>query len=412
VSKNTFLNNKLVSKTNIAIILAILAMLGFLVYRPLNSAATTLFGINALWNINPKHWLRQKWWWCCVIWVATYAITYFWSTDMHSWNERIDIKLPFLLLPLSFALLPKFSTKQLFILTISIAFMLLVGAGYSTYFYIKSSAYYIHQYEFSGTLPTPAESDHIVFSLCISLFIVWSVYFFPYIKTVYWKWFIAITAILLGLYLHLLSAKTGLVTLYIFLFSWVIYLIIKKNRMMAFGVIAALAIFSFFAWNYIPTFRQKILYVKYTYILYRQGEITGNYSDMGRVVSDKIAIRLIEEHPLRGVGAGDILEEMKKGYDRWYPQIKEEQRLFPHNQFLSSGVGCGILSIVMLAIVAIFPMLSITKSRQGFFSFVIALMLFVPLLVEPFLEIQFGVFVYLFFLLWIWCIPITPAEQE
>lgn len=412
MNKNTFLNNKLASKSNIAIILAILSVFGFLFYRPVNSVATTLFGINALWGINPKQWLKQRWWWICVLWVATYAITYFWTSDMHSWHERIDVKLPFLLLPVSFALLPRFSTRQLLVLTIAMAVMFLAGTGYSSYFFIKSSAYYVNQYGYSGVLPTPVENDHICFSLAISLFVTWSVYFFPYIKSMGWRWFMGITIGLLSVYLHLLSAKSGLLAWYVFIVCWILYMVLKKNKWIGLGMIILFATFSILAWKYIPTFRQRMGYVQYTYQMYKQGERTGNYSDMGRIISDDIAVKLIKEHPIKGVGAGDILEEMGNGYDRWYPQVKEEQRLFPHNQFLSSAVGCGIPSLIVLIVLVFYPMFYIKKNRQGFFAFVVSCMLLIPLLVEPFLEIQFGVFVYLFFLLWIWRVPILPAAQE
>lgn len=412
MNKNTFLNNKLLSKSNIAIFLAILSVLGFLVSRPLNSVATILFGINALWGINPKQWLKQKWWWICVLWVASYAITYFWTTDMHSWHERIDVKLAFLLLPISFALLPRFSIKQFTILTFALAILFLAGAGYSISFLVRSYHYYIDKYWFSAVLPTPVENDHICFSVAIALFVVWSVYFFPYLKGRVAKVLLALTIAILSIYLHILSAKSGLLAWYVFIVMWLFYMVIKKNRLLGLGMIIMFSAFSYFAWNYIPTLRQKVGYVRYSIEMYEQGERTGNFSDVGRIISDDIAVKIIKEHPFTGVGAGDILEEMDKGYDRWYPQVKKENRLFPHNQFLSAAVGCGVLSLIVLLVLVIYPMFSINKNRQGFFATIVSLMLLIPLLAEPFLEIQFGVFVYLFFLLWIWCVPIQPQVQE
>jgi len=189
-------------------------------------------------------------------------------------------------------------------------------------------------------------------------------------------------------------------------------MVVKRNRLLGIGMIIACISFSIFAWNYIPTFRQRIGYVQYTYEMYKGGNRTGDYSDLGRVISYKIAIRLIKEHPIAGVGAGDILDEMKKGYDKWYPDIKDEQRLYPHNEFLTSGLGSGILSMLIFAILALYPLFRIKKGRKGFFTFAAAFVLLIPLMVEPFLEIQFGVFVYLFFLLWIWKIDIVPANEH
>ena len=45
------------------------------------------------------------------------------------------------------------------------------------------------------------------------------------------------------------------------------------------------------------------------------------------------------------------------------------------------------------------PLFEIRKDRQGFFFFTVWLILFIQLMIEPVLEVQFGVFVYLFFLI-------------
>lgn len=400
VSKNKFLNDKLLSKSNIALLLALLMVLGLLVARDLCSITTILFGLNALRDINPKRWLKNKWWLLGLCWVGMYAITYFWSTDHHSWHERFDTKLPVLFLPLAFGFLPKFNIKQLQAFTIGVGLMMLMGIGYSTWFYVSRPAYYIHEYNFSNILPTLVENDHICFSLSVALFTGWCVYVFPYLQSKAVKWFTGITIVLCSVFLHLLSAKSGLVAWYLLVLGWSIYVGLKKSKWLGLGMVACFVLFVALAFRYVPTFQQRISYVKYTYDVYKGGNITGDYSDMGRMISYDIALKLIKQHPLTGVGAGDILEEMKKGYDQWYPQVKEEQRLFPHNQFLTIALGCGIPAVLLFIGWLLWPVLRIKKSREGAFFLITWTMLLVPLLVEPFLEIQFGVFVYLFFLLW------------
>ena len=400
VSKNKFLNHKLLSKSNIAVGLALLMILGLLVSRGLCTIATMLFGLNGLWRINPKNWLKNKWWLLGVCWVAAYAITYFWSADHHSWHERFDTKLPFLFLPLAFGFLPRFNIRQLQTFTIGTALMILMGVGYSTWFFLSAPAYYVHEYNFSNILPTLVENDHICFSLSVALFTAWCVYVFPLLHGKAAKWFIGITIGVCSAFLHLLSAKSGLVAWYLMVLGWSIYVGLKKSKWLGLSMLVCFVLFVFLAFRYVPTFQQRISYVRYTYEVYKNGNITGDYSDMGRMISYDIAIKLIKKHPLTGVGAGDILEEMKKGYDKWYPQVKEEQRLFPHNQFLTIALGCGLLAVLIFIVWLIWPLIHLEKSRAGAFFLITWIMLLVPLLVEPFLEIQFGVFVYLFFLLW------------
>ncbi|MBA3829443.1 MAG: O-antigen ligase family protein [Taibaiella sp.] len=385
---------------------------GFLVWRPLNSICTILFGINALRSIHPKEWIKQKWWLLGVCWVGMYALTYFWSTDIYSWHERFDTKLPVLLLPLGFAFLPRFSIKQLQIFTVAVSLMMLAGAAYSAYFFVQSSSYYINEYGQSQVLPTPVENDHICFSIGIAVVVAWCVSIFPYLVSKAVRWLAVVTIVLLSVFLHLLAAKSGLVAWYVFVLGWCIYVAIRKNKLVGIGMIVAGVLFVVAAFRYVPTFRNKIGYVEYTYGLYKSGSRTGDYSDMGRVISYDIAVKLIKEHPWGGVGAGDILEAMKGGYDRWYPQVKEEQRLFPHNQFLTIALGCGLPAVLLFIAWLLYPLVYVPKTRAGIFFIITWCMLLVPLLVEPFLEIQFGVFVYLFFVLWQRQLAIKELEPE
>ena len=135
-------------------------------------------------------------------------------------------------------------------------------------------------------------------------------------------------------------------------------------------------------------------------MLYQRGEMSGMYSDMGRLISYDIALKEITKHPLTGVGAGDMFDEVKKGYAQWYPDVTESRKLLPHNQFMLVALGCGLLTFVIFCVWVFMPFGIVQKNREGFFLLSTIIILLVPLMEEPTLEIQFGVFVYLFFLLW------------
>ena len=120
---------------------------------------------------------------------------------------------------------------------------------------------------------------------------------------------------------------------------------------------------------------------------------------MGRLISYDIALKLTKENMAYGTGMGDVLDEMKKGYDRWYPQVLDHQRLVPHNQFMLVALGLGIVGLLVFCIWVCVPLGRLKQNREGFFFFITWLVLLIPLMVEPMLEVQYGVFVYLFFLL-------------
>jgi O-antigen ligase len=114
---------------------------GFLVSRVALSISMFLFGINAIRDIPPRQWLRQKWWLLGLAWVGVYALSWFWSADKATWGTRLEVKLPFLLLPLAFAFMAPFTRKQKEQLTVTIALMMLATALYSIFFLVRDPAY-------------------------------------------------------------------------------------------------------------------------------------------------------------------------------------------------------------------------------------------------------------------------------
>jgi O-antigen ligase len=394
VNKSSFLNNK----TNIAIICILGMFAGFLISRAFLSFFTFAFGVNALYNIHPKNWLRQKWWLAGAAWVAIYALTWFWSDDKANWGTRIEVKMPFLLLPLAFAFLPRFSARQLQVLTISLGCLLMVSACYSVSFFIRDPAYYIHEYRQSHILPTLPKDDHIRTSTAIALFIAWSMYAWPFITGKAARWFIAISDILLAIFLHLLAAKSGLLSFYLFVAAWGVYLAVAKKKVVGFAIIVAIPLLYFGAIRFIPTFRERAHYIDFTMYMLKSGDKTG-IGDINRLMSYKTAVDLIEQHPLTGVGTGDMMTEMTKEYNRLYPEVSKENILLPHNQFLIVALGCGIPAMILFIVWVFMPLTLLRRNRESFFLLIIWIILLLQLMIEPVFEVQFGVFIYLVFLL-------------
>ena len=175
---------------------------GFLISRVALSISMFLFGINAIRDISPRQWLRQKWWLLGLAWVAMYAISYFWTADKGNWHTRLEVKLPFLLLPLAFAFLPSFTQRQLQLLTVSVSLLLVASAIYSVSFFIGDPAHYISEYRQSHFLPTLPKEDHIRASMAMVLFIIWGVYIWPVLQGRGAKWVTGISLALLALYIH------------------------------------------------------------------------------------------------------------------------------------------------------------------------------------------------------------------
>ncbi len=400
MSKNTFLKHNILSKTNLAVFFALCMIVGFLCSRVISSCAIFLFGMNAIRDVHPKDWFKQKWWLLGLVWIAVYAISWFWSADKEFWADRVQTKLPFLLLPLAFGFLPAFTKKQLEIYTVGLCLLLLSGVGYSMSVFLKSSADLIAGYGYSQLMPTPAYGDHISFSMALALAVVWCVYIFKDLEHKASKGIVATSILIFIVFLHILAAKTGLLGLYFFIFCWGLSFLWGRNRIMGLVVITVLIATAVLSFKYVETFNKRIAYSMYSYQQYKEGNISADYSDIGRILSYDVAIVLIKKHPLKGVGAGDILNDMGEEYKVRFPTVKKEQYLVPHNQFLTVAVGTGVISALFFTWWFFAPLSRIRKNREGFFFFVTWAMLLLLLCVDPTLEVQFGIFVVLFFLCW------------
>ena len=400
MNKSNLLIRNLVSKTNVAIFCAIGMVCTFLVSRAVLSCFVFVFGFNAIRDINPKNWKKDIWWIMGVIWFLMYALSFFWTMDTDNWHTRVEVKLPVLLLPLAFYFLPAFNRKQIQWFVLCSALLVLGSVAYSISFFIKDPSYYSEQYVYSHVLPTLVYGDHIRYSLFVALYIVWLASVFNDLGQKWMKAFVVITIVLLSVYLHILAARTGLIVWYIFVASWCLRFSFKKNMKLGVAIIFLLIVSSAMAIKYIPTLEKRVWYMRHTYELYTSGKAQSGYSDMGRLISYSIASKLIANNAIIGVGAGDILFEMNKGYDRWQPDVPQEYRLIPHNQFMIVCLGCGVLTLLVFILWVFWPLVWIRKSPKGFHLFIIWISLFLAMMVEPMLEVQFGVFVYLFFLLW------------
>ena len=197
-------------------------LFGMLCARFVASLSMILFGLNALWDVHPRHWLKQKWWLFGLLWVALYAASALWSTDTDEWFAHLQVKFPFLFMPLAFAFLPRFTAVQLRIATWCLVVLMCTGAAYSMSFLWRDSSALIEGYKFAQVLPTPFYNDHIAFSSGVALTIAWAVFYFPSIGGRAARIILAVLIFFLALYLHVLAAKTGLIALYILLVGTII----------------------------------------------------------------------------------------------------------------------------------------------------------------------------------------------
>jgi O-antigen ligase len=388
------------NRSAIAILTAVGMIGGFMTGRAILSLFMALFGLNALRAISPRQWFRQNWWLLGIAWVGVYALSWFWSSNFGFWNERLQVKLPVLLFPLAFALLPRFSVKQLNDFTKIVCVFIFLGCCYSLSFLWRDPQGVLNGYFTSKVMPTPAYRDHIRYSILVAWSIIWCCRMFPLATGRFYKTFLVLAILFFTVYLHILAVKSGLMVLYLFIVLYALRLLFTRKLLYSLGMIVALSAGIYLAYLKVPSFNYKINYLKFTYEEYQRNGMSGQFSDMGRVISYEMAWKVFLQHPWIGVGAGDILDEMTQVYHQYYPQ--ESKPLVPHNQFIVVLLTGGLLALVPFILWVFYPLTKVKRSREGFYFFITWLTMLGAMLVEPMLEVQFGVFVYLFCLLWMW----------
>jgi len=213
------------------------------------------------------------------------------------------------------------------------------------------------------------------------------------------KGLIAIALLLLLLFIHVIASKVALLALYIGFLIYAIHLGFKLNWRYFFTLLLAFIVCFAIAYNTIGTFKNKIGYLYYSALQFTQAEgdekLDPNYSDIGRLISYRVAIQEIKKSPILGFGEGDVMQTMKNGYQRAFPHVPEEKILLPHNQFLITLLSIGCIGLVLFLWYLLIPIWAVYK-QSPFIALLFAAIQLLGLLVEPALEIQSGVFVFIF----------------
>ena len=322
----------------------------------------------------------------------------FWQTEDYGyWLGRLRIKIPFLALPLVFLGHPRLEERQWQGLLYFLLFLLLatsIGVGLN---------YWINYEEIQQLLkqgqPMPTPRNHIRYSLMLALGVVSGGYLYSigyYWRYVQERYFILGATFFLFLFIHLLSVRSGILAMYVALFLLSVrYILVSRRYGLGMGILLALIVMPVVAYQYVPSFRAKVDYMRWGLIKFQEGEGAA-YADTGRIVSLKVGWELAKQHPLFGVGAGNLQQEMERVFERSYPQLPEP--LAPHNQFLFVLAGTGGAGLLLFLIALFYPLFYHSNYRHpfllGFYGIVLT-----AFLIEHTIENSMGVGFFLVFLL-------------
>ncbi len=399
IHKNKIPFVNIMNKNDNALAFICLMLFGFVFSRALLSIGMGFFVLNSLWKCDYKTLIANNWLRASFLFGLLLLVSFFWSADRNYFWEHLQVKIPLFFLPIAFATTPKFSNAQLKKLMLLLLLIGMIAASYSFYFFFTQTAYYVEQYRFAHSLPTLAYGNYIQLSLLIVFICFFILINISLFEQKWSKIMILLALLLLLLFIHVIASKLALLALYFGLFMYALHLGYKYHWRYCFALLLAFIGCFIIAFNTIGTFKNKIGYLYYSALQFTHAEsaekLDPNYSDIGRFISYRVAVQEIKKAPIFGFGEGDVMQTMKNGYHQSFPQVPEEKMLLPHNQLLITLLSIGCLGLLLFIRYILFPFWTVFK-QYPFIALLFSVIQILGLLVEPALEIQSGVFVYIF----------------
>ena len=326
-----------------------------------------------------------------------------WSSDKTVWAEITRIKLPLLFLPLAFAGPFTFKNLQWKATASYFLIVLLLASGWTFYNWLNDINAINEGYLRAKTMKTPLQNDHVRFSWLLSVGVLVA----GILSSREWNrnkglaLFAAVTGSWLIIFIHLLSARTGIVSLYLMLIALVVWLIIKRSNLkLIIIILAGLVLLPLASYQFHEGFRNRVNLMKYEYDFFKKSQYIPGSSDSKRIISMKAGMELMMNNPLAGVGFGDIEKTMEGWYDQNYPDMLKEDKIYPGSEYLVYGTGTGLPGILFFILVMILPFFTSVQYRLPWIMLNISMA--AGFLFDIGLEVQFGVFCYAFMLLWFW----------
>jgi O-antigen ligase len=370
------------------------------------STAGLLFMPNA-WSTIQSNFKSQPLYYLYMGIFFMYLVSGLYSENLDYWSEKLQLKLPYLLLPLSLSSLNiQRKTIHYFMATFFV-FTLLGAVGSLINFALNYEAI-LKSYLHAKTMPTPFDIGHIRFSLmsAFSIFIGYYLIqenFLASIKNN--KWYLGIGTFILFVFIHVLSVRSGILAFYAGAFVYVVFEGSKiwgvKKMLLSLLVLLCIPVVMYLL---SPTLRNKLTYMVKDVSQFTSGRNVNNYSDGNRLLSWTLAWRIGNENPTIGVGVGDIADKMNHIYETEFPYseyvkkdgtlgwhgIAPNNRLIPHSQFMYIFAGCGFIGLLWFVVLNIWPYFQ-AQARSFWLLMVYHTIMLTSFISEATLEIQLGV---------------------
>lgn len=313
-------------------------------------------------------------------------------------QQDLVLQLPFVLLPLAFLLLPDWKVRHQHILWLLLLGCCLIAATGATINYLLHNKEIEALYLQSKVMPT--EPDHIRFSLLISIAITAGILLI-FSKQLPKRWVYATLSgiILLFLFQHLLAVRSGIVTMYAAIFTWLLWLgWHQRHWKAALAGLTVVAVVGIGCLLLFPTLQNKISNTRTDAAQIESVQAANNFSMTARVYSYQAAWAIIQQHPILGVSKIRLADAMAQQYSYRFPEIDPDRYVLPHNQFVYNLAAYGIVGLVVFSF-GYYYLLWVGLRRRNILLLLVYLIISISFVVEYTLESNIGIIVGTLFIL-------------
>lgn len=381
------------------ILIILLIVFGFISSRALISIGTGLLAANLIFSSKEHQWdfFQRKNFpilAALLFFIVSLAFVAF-TPDFQTGVKQLYHRLPWLIIPLSLAAIDKMETVWVHLVMSFLIFVIAISGVIVLINYFSNYEYYSVQIARAKNIPTPL--NHIRYSLMVAFAGLASIYYAvrnptklsPYDQKV----FIG-TAIFLFVLIHILSVRSGLLCYYLGFIYLVLYFASTYKKwwvLPVFGI--GILLMPLIAYHTLPSFKNKVFYMKYDIEQFSQGKI-GHNSDGRRWRSLLMASDLIQNKPLFGYGLGAVENTSVQHYKENYPNVEDYNQKVPHMQFVFTMVEMGGIGLLFLIAAILIPVILIGFRVKPLYI-VLWLIMISSCLVENTFESQLGMSQYL-----------------
>ncbi len=297
--------------------------------------------------------------------------------------------------------------KQIQIFNFVFIGLMLYSSIYSLTYYFSNYEQIIANYRVSKVMKVLAMGDHIRISWAVVIACL--IAGCEYVKTkISWLKFLLVIYIVGQVaYLHVLTSKMGLMILYITALILIISAVTKKARRWTLLLLPMIVLLPYLSFKFIPSFEQRVRYMKYDYEFYSEGKYINGLSDAVRYYSIIGGLELIKQEPFKGHGFSKLQGKIDNWYGTNLPEMGKESYFLPSSEILVYWASGGLLGLIVFLAHMLVP-LFVSKLRRNIWFIAFFIPAMISFGIETHLEGVLPLWLYGWFCAWFWWI----AEGE